>query len=351
MRLPDFSSRPRQRVVAERGRRYKNAMRLHAEMIAEHDGVTGREAAPPDDWSDSVVDWSSAIDLGKVFVCPTLTPLFYSTAYRELTGEQQLRYNQLSAISFIDLILFFERSFTASLEALLRQDGRLSDSFRADIQDFRDDERRHCQLWERLNRASTARGRKTHDYRIVRVGRPLCILLRMSTCRPRTFPVVVLMMLTLEEHSIEISRRCARVAADVLEHHYRDAFRAHLLDESVHVQVDRRILNELIEPLSPILRRLNAALFRLFIRKLWLRPALAAVRVVQALVAEFQELQSIQPRLLQGLNEAGNSPEYRQMMLSSESAPLLFGLLRRYPEFCPKEVRIDRQVPAGGPKV
>ena len=290
--------------------------------------LAGRNSESQSDWCDSVVDWSSDVDQRRIFVCPTLTPLYYAEIYRELTAAQQLRYNQLSALSFNDLILFFERSFAGALGSLLRQRERRTAESRCELESFLADQRRHCELWRRLTSASVPRQHHVDDYRIIRVGRPLRVLLGMLTKRPRTFPVVVLMMLTLEEHSLEMSRRCARVASNVLEPHYRDAFRAHLLDEVRHVQIDSKILHELIDPLSGPIRRLNAGLFQLFLRKLWLRPARAAARVVKVLADELQELRPIQSRLLAGLVEAGNNPEYRRMMLSARCAPLLFRLLR-----------------------
>jgi len=335
-------------MIADPTRPHKQVVKFPSTEIVAPGAVAGRITEPQSDWCESVVDWSSEIDHRRLFVCPTLTPLFYSPVYRELTAAQQLRYNQLAAISFNDLILFFERSFAAALESLLWKPGRLSPEFRLEIAGFLADEQRHCQMWRRLNSISMPRQQKTGDYRIIRVARPLRILLSLLTDRPRPFPVAVLMMLMLEEHSIEISRRCARLAADVLEPHYRDAFRAHLLDEARHVQVDKRILHELIEPLSMSARRLNAALFQLFIRKLWLRPARAAARAVQVLTDEFEDLRPNQSLLLAGLGEAGNNPAYKRMMFSPECAPLLFELLRLCPEFCPGEMKSELQILAEG---
>jgi hypothetical protein len=331
-------------VVAGPGRRYKTVVHFHPAAIAASPAASGASAEPHDDWCDSVVDWSSDIDQHRQFVCPTLTPLFYSPVYSELNAAQQLRYNQLSAISFVDLILFFEQSFSAALESLLRERDRHSASFQAEIEHFRDDERRHCQLWRKLNRLSMPQPQNANGYRIIRVGGALRLLLGFLSARPRPFPVAALMMLTLEEHSIEISRRCARVEENVLEPHYRDAFRAHLLDEARHVQIDRTILRELLKPLSGSARRLNATLFQMFIRKLWLRPANAAASVVEVLVDEFPELRPTRSRLLAGLGEAGNNPEYRRMMFSPKCTPLLFGLLRLHPEFCPAEIRDEFQI-------
>jgi hypothetical protein len=331
-------------MIADPTRRNKQGVTRHTTEVVAPGAECGGNSRSESEWCDSVADWSSDIDQRRIYVCPTLTPLFYSPVYRELTDEQKLRYNQLSAISFNDLILFFERSLTPALESLLLQWGGLSAEFRGEIEGFLADERRHWQLWRRLNSISMPRQPNTGDYRIVRVGRPLRMLLSVLTFRPQRFPVVVLMMLLLEEHSIEISRRCARLGADVLEPHYRDALRAHLLDEAKHVQLDKRILHELIKPLTHSARRFNSALVQLFVQNLWLRPARAAARVVRVLTDEIPELLPIRARLLAGLGEAGNNPEYRRMMLSPACAPLLFGLLRQYPEFCPGEMKCQLQV-------
>ena len=55
---------------------------------------------------EPTLDFSTPIDRRCWFVCPTLTPLYYTHVYRELNDEQQRRYNQLTALSFNELIAF-----------------------------------------------------------------------------------------------------------------------------------------------------------------------------------------------------------------------------------------------------
>jgi hypothetical protein len=284
-------------------------------------------------WADSVADWKAPIDLSRPFVCDSLTPLYYTSLFGELYAAQRLRYNQLSAISFNELIVFFEHSFDVALEALLTDRSLKDNELRGRIGMFLDDERRHVVMWRRLNRATADAG---GGRGIVRIRRPMSGALRLLASRPRKFPVVVLVMLTLEEHSIDISRRCGRTGRDALEPHYAAAYRAHLADEVQHVRVDRELLDVLIEGLPPWLRAVNAALYRRFIRTMWLRPTAAGGRVVEALVREYPQLRPIRPRLLGALETLDRNSEFRRMMFSPQTFPLTFSVIRRYGEFSPE---------------
>jgi hypothetical protein len=206
------------------------------------------------------------------------------------------------------------------------------DELRGRIGMFLDDERRHVVMWRRLSRATADAG---GGGGIVRMRRPISAALRLLASRPRKFPVVVLVMLTLEEHSIDISRRCGRTGRDALEPHYAAAYRAHLADEVHHVRIDRELLDLLIEPLPPGLRTVNAALYRRFIRTMWLRPTAAGRRVIEALIREHPELRPIRPRLLRALATLDRNAEFRQMMFSPQTFPLTFSVIRRYGEFSP----------------
>src|SRR5688572_24053151 len=46
------------------------------------------------------LDLSTPVDTSRHFLCPTVTPLFYTEIHRSLTAEEKLRYNQLSGLAF-----------------------------------------------------------------------------------------------------------------------------------------------------------------------------------------------------------------------------------------------------------
>ena len=99
-------------------------------------------------------DWSTPIDRTRWFYCETLTPLYYTPAYRTLAPEHRLRYNQLTGMLSNELILLLETGF---LDAVLQAVGsaRHADhGFVAALCRFREDERRHAETWRQLNRLS-----------------------------------------------------------------------------------------------------------------------------------------------------------------------------------------------------
>ena len=257
-------------------------------------------------------------------------------------------------MSFTDLVLYFERTFMGALRALLADPVALDGGLRVRVERFAADERRHCAMWRRLNAVSTAPtagngrlGNGGGDYQLVRVGRPAAAALGWMAARPRAFPVVVLAMLLLEEHAIEIARRCGRVPADQIEPNYAAAHRAHLADEARHVNVDRELIARLLGPLSGPLRRANAAAFRGFVRRLWLRPTGAAARVVHVLAGEFPELRPARRRIVGQLRDLERDPGYCRMMFSPQATPLTFAVLRAHPEFDPGHPSADHDGTAG----
>jgi hypothetical protein len=262
---------------------------------------------------------ATGIDLSRWFTCPTLTPLFHTPIYSQLAGPQQLRYNQLTAMCFNELILFFERTFARALERTLKLPQ--AQCARASIIRFLDDEQRHRRMWHQLNLASAPQWYARSERHILRIAKPLQAMLTLLTSRPEWFPVVIWIMLTLEEHSINMAHRCARMPPEALEPHYAAAHRIHVADEVRHVSVDRELSEKFDRTLPQFLRGINARMFGLFIHRLWLRPVQSAMCVIDALICEFPELASSRVEMRQQLAKLAAHPVYQKMMLSAVSPP------------------------------
>src|SRR5437764_12509154 len=88
------------------------------------------------------LDLTAPADSSRWFLCPTLTPLYYTPVYFELSPRQALRYNQLTGMSFNELIGFFEASFAhPALTAVARSKApAVSAELRACIDCFLDEE-------------------------------------------------------------------------------------------------------------------------------------------------------------------------------------------------------------------
>jgi rubrerythrin len=284
--------------------------------------------------SKGVLDEPLAIDHSRLFVCPTLTPLFYTAGYRELLPAQALRANQITALYFNELIGFFEKSLAPPLLAALSRSeaATVSPELQEALRRFAEEERRHSEMFRSLNRLSAPSWYARGDYHVLAVPRLASAVLRFLTRHPVAFPAVLFLMLAMEEHSIEVSRRCGLVAKERIEPTWAAVYRAHLEDEVRHVQMDWHLLDRFYDGRSAAVRRVNAVLLRVMFANFFLRPTRSGPRVVSLLVREFPQLAARKPRMVGELRRLPSRPEYVAMMYSRAATPVTFALFDRFPE-------------------
>jgi hypothetical protein len=295
-----------------------------------------RLAAAPVRQAEDGIDWRTPIDRSRWFFCETLTPLYYTRVYRELGPEHRLRYNQLTAMMANEIIAFMETEFLgAALTAVQSRNGdrRTAPDLHAAVVRFRDDERRHADIWQNLNRLSEPAWYGSADRRLINIPHSALFAARLIARHPVAFPVVFWIQLVQEERSLEISRRCLRVSPEVIEPRYAAAYGAHLPDEARHVQIDRHLIDHFYRPRSIAVRQASALLFRMIVGTLLVTPVHSTGRVVRVLAAEYPELAPLVPRMLQELTELRRSVEYHEMMYSRRSTPVTFALFDEFPEF------------------
>jgi hypothetical protein len=271
------------------------------------------------------------VDFSLPFVCPSLTALYYTSLWKELEEQDRLRYTQLSALSFNELIAWFESGFSSTLRALMQADG-LPEQLKSLLPDFLEDEQRHQKTWWSLNRCADPHRYPRDSAAISKIAPLGQTLMRWLASRPLNYPVAIWLMLILEEHGNEIARRCAAKRPDEIEPHFAAAYLAHVRDEVRHVQIDWHLLEWVWPSLPPWRRHMNVALFRRVIRNLLFKTDHAAIAVVRELVRERSRLRPLLPRLRAELSEVGKNPEFRSMMFSIRSSPIAFYLLDRFPE-------------------
>ena len=201
-----------------------------------------RLAAQKDSTAYETIDWAAPIDRTRWFVCETQTPLFYTQWYSGLTSEQRRRYNQLTGMLSNELIALLETELlTAALRAIesaYTPDAKLV----AAVRRFRQDEKRHAEMWRRLNRLSEPAWYTAGDRCLARIPSPAIALARALARRPALFPAVLWIQLAQEERSVDLSRRSLALPPNHLEPRYRAAHQAHVQDEVRHVQVDWHLI-------------------------------------------------------------------------------------------------------------
>ena len=278
-------------------------------------------------------DFSAPIDRSKFFVCPTLTPLYYSSTYNELNLSQQRRYNQLCAMGFNELIAFFEGSFASSvLQALADvRRAKLNADWSGCLRRFLDEEAKHIRWWRELNQLSDPELYGGGDNQIIRFSPALIRLLHAITSHPYQFPAVFWIMLALEERSLDISRRCVKADRDLIEPRYRMIYKQHLKDESRHVQIDWHLIDRFFANRSRFVREINARLLSFMMGEFFLKPNRSAVRVLHQLASEHPQISRMLPRMTSDLKSLQKDADYQQMMYSRSTTPILFSLFDRFP--------------------
>jgi uncharacterized protein (DUF2267 family) len=278
------------------------------------------------------IDWETPIDRTRWFFCETLTPLYYTRIYRELSLEHRRRYNQLTGMLANEIISVLETEFLqASLHAVASTRG--DPDLLAAVQRFKEDERRHADIWLTLNRLSEPAWYASKTRRFVCMPAYARVASRVIARHPLAFPVVFWLQLAQEERSIEISRRCMRVAAERIEPRYAAAYAAHLPDEIRHVQIDRYLIERFYDSRSAMIRATTARLFKAVMARFLLTPVDSTARVISTLAAEFFELRPLVPRMRRELRELEKDDEYHEMMYSRRTTPNTFALFDRFEEF------------------
>lgn len=272
----------------------------------------------------------SGVDLTRPFLAESVVPLWYTESWALLDAAQALRANQITGLCFNELITFFESAFAPAVLAALRRQAVPEDLAEC-LHHFLADEARHSAMFERLNRLSAPGWYTRSPFHLLRVPAPVRLMVGALTRRPAVFPAMLWIMLALEEHSIEVSRRCA--AATELDPSWAAAYAAHLEDEVRHVQVDVHLIERFHSGRPGWLRRANAALVRAGIARFLLAPSRSGARVVAQLVAEFPALGPLAPRLVREMRALDRSAAYQSMMYSRRTTPLTFALFDRFPEF------------------
>lgn len=283
--------------------------------------ASGRDPVPPD----------AHIDLARPFLCPSVVPLGYTEAWAGLSPEQALRANQITGLCFNELITFFETAFAPAVLAALRRKA-VSEELADCLRHFLADEARHSAMFQRLNRLSAPAWYERSPSHLLRVPPHVRAVMGWLARHPEMFPGMLWIMLALEEHSIEVSRRCASASGE-LEPHWAAVYSAHLEDEVRHVQVDYHLIECFQQAPPGWLRRANALLVRTAIARFLLAPSRSGLRVVAQLVAEFPDLRPRGPVLVRELKALDGSAAYQSMMYSRQTTPLTFALFDRFPEF------------------
>jgi hypothetical protein len=271
------------------------------------------------------------IDGSRLFIPEQFTPLYHTGVYAGLDPDQRRRYNQFYALYFNEQIIFFETSLAESVLLPLAESG-IAPALASGLREFLDEEQRHTRMFRELNRACAPQWYAARDFYFIRVPAGYRRMLGWVARRVRYFPMILWLMLLQEERSLFYSRAIVR-DRDEFEPNFVAVHRAHLQDEVGHVGWDEELLDELWERCRPVIRRMNAELFRWMLGEFFNTPKRGGLRVVTQLAQEFPALAPRGAELCRAVLDLGRSPTYHQSLYSRAIVPRTFARFDRFPEF------------------
>lgn len=267
---------------------------------------------------------------GKPFIPSELTPLFHTPVHRELTEAQRLRYNQLHALYFNEQIMFFETALCRPILSALLRDAwpeRLAEGLRQ----FRAEEQRHTEMFRELNRRFAPHLYEKGDLHFVQVPAFWTAVMRWSVNHPLRLPLFFWLMLLQEERSLYYSRAFLKNVSG-LEPAFVETHRLHLADEARHVRWDEELLDELWLKSPPLLRAVNARLFRWMLEEFFGAPKRAQLRVLDELARELPELRGLLPEMRRQMLALSRDEAYRKTLYSRDIVPRTFARFDECPE-------------------
>jgi hypothetical protein len=208
----------------------------------------------------------------------------------------------------------------------------LPESLATALGEFMDEERRHTRMFRALNEACAPEWYAAGPFHFIRVPAVQSRVLDWVARRPRVFPMVLWLMLLQEERSLFYSRAILHRKEEI-EPHFVGVHRTHLADEAGHVGWDEDLLDQIWDRCHPVLRRINAEVFRWMVGEFFNTPKRGGLRVVSQLTVEFPEMAPRLPQLREQVRQLAHSRAYHQSLYSREIVPRTFARFDRYAEF------------------
>lgn len=275
------------------------------------------------------------IDFALPFVPESLTQLYYTPLLARLSPAQRLRYNQLYAAHINEQFIFFEHDIGNVISRALLASGtvkprQLQDRLSAMV----DDEERHQCMFESINKQAFPELYANGRHRFIRPSALTRRLLNAVLQRPQTLTFVIWLAFFLEEASAEFSKTVVKLAKESpgLEPNFLALHLRHLRDEVHHVRLYPDIVRAVLCGSSAIARKINGRLLARLMRE-FLAPKRSGIAVIDRLVEEFPDLQSIHRDLHRHVRSLAGSPEFFDAFFAASKLPSLHGMFAEYPEF------------------
>ena len=250
-----------------------------------------------------LVPWGDGPDPDKYWIPENLVPLLGTQAYKELTDEQRLRYNQYYALELAEQFNWLEERLTiAGYTALLR--GPVpSPALRTLLESLIVDEQGHSASFRRLLKLARP---DIYDNSVplqfFTPPRQLYLLAMLTARLPRLLSGWVFLVGVLEEATLIISRSYTEAGEDT-DPLFARVHILHAQDEARHCVIDTLVAEWLVDGQHGWARRANTKVLDLMFQAYY-DPGWGYDMPIKRLVADFPDLRGQEAEIIKQVSDA-----------------------------------------------
>lgn len=279
--------------------------------------------------------WHRGCDKSLHFFPEVLTPLYHCASYRNVLDEDDRRaYNQLFAQYVSEQFIFLEDRFLCRVvENLLPWSVGISVDLKRCLEIFLEEEIKHTEMFQRLNRICSPQRYSVSDYYFLRLQKHEERLLKLMAALPRQLNFWIWIALLFEEKTIDYFSHYRIQQRDQqgpkLDPLHYQVHQFHMLDEARHVQIDEHLLKYIFDKSNPLIRSMNVMLLRQTMKS-YTSPKRANILIIEDLCKSRKHLRNQVEKLSDDVrSQKGRSP-YQLAQYSRRNFPKTFGYFDSY---------------------
>lgn len=282
----------------------------------------------------SEINWDEPIDQQKLWAPIPVTPLSHLPAFHQMSVPAKLRYNQYMALGLSEMFCLFEEFFLVKILQGLPVFAN-SDLTEA-LKHFVDDEMRHSELFRHLNffaRPDFYVDKK--NFHFLKESSRQWSGMAFLSAFPQTLLTWVWMGIFFEERTLMYTKEYLKYHHDnpgVLDLHFVEAHRLHMIEEVRHVNMDSFLIDEIYAK-APVWKRKLAAFGMKRLMGYFASPRFLSRRILDRLSNEFPVEVPVFKQLRVELPMLADSESYHQILFSKDAIGRTSELMARFPEF------------------
>lgn len=277
------------------------------------------------------VSWRPA-DRDRWFAPESMSHLYYTDVYAQLTPEERLTYNQVFAEGISEQFVFLEQVLLVrGLKSFLRSGkGRIAPAMVEACEFFIQEEDKHSAMFRRLLVEANPAVYERDAFHVYKLGASERRFMDRSMEDPTFYLWWIWVATLFEEKTIDFHRKY-QDERDSVDPMYAEVHRRHCQDEIRHLQMDHHFVDALWAPAPAWKKALNVHLFKRVMAS-FARPRRTVIAAVERLVERHPRLEPMKDRLIEAGMAVASSRAWHEATYSRQTLPNTFALFDRFPE-------------------